>query len=144
MTARELMDHIETNGGTLALLPDGRLQWQHVAPDLLAQLQSLKAEIVAILQDREKPRRWPSLFTPEELEECRRAALAQQNAERQKKFAELQIARERAERAAAQAAAPAEKRFVYVPRDPAMLERRIQEGAKKPNRRYGSRYRRSS
>jgi hypothetical protein len=143
MTARELLDKIEANGGTLALLPDGRLQWRHVAPELLAQLQSLKAEIFAILQDREKPHGWPSLFTPEELEECRRAALAQQNAERRKKFAELQMARQQAEHAAP-SPAPAEKRFVYTPRDPAMLEKRIQEGAKKPSRRYGSRYRRNS
>jgi hypothetical protein len=136
MNARELLGEIEANGGTLTLLPDSNLRWRNVAPELLALMPPLKIELVVLLQERDKQRRKPSLFTAEELDECRRLALAQQNVEGLQKIKAMQTAGEKAENAAAQVPDLAQK-FVYRPRDPELLEQRIQQGAKRNSaRRY--------
>lgn len=109
MNARELLVEIEEHGGTLVLLSDGNLRWRKVAPELRALVPPLKAELAALLQERAKPRRWPSLFTPEELNECRQLYAAQQNAERLQKIKAMQTAGEKAENAAAQVPDPLAK-----------------------------------
>jgi hypothetical protein len=139
MIAAELLEKIEVSGGTVTLLPSGDLHWRHVAPEFVAQSQSLKAEIADLLRDREKPRAWSGLIPLPDLLAAQGRYRERQAAACIKRAADMQAeyARQQAERAA-QSVVPESKPFVYQARTPEQWRSRAEQGrAKKPSRRYG-------
>ena len=111
MTATELLREIEAAGGSLTLLPDGNLQWRLVAPEFLAQLQPLKSEIVALLQEQQKPKPWNRLIPLADLLAAHERYEAQQAAARAKQLSDDIALYERQK--AEHAATPEKKPFVY-------------------------------
>lgn len=133
MTATELLREIEATGGSLTLLPDGRLKWRLVPPELLAQLQPLKSEIVALLEEREKPRPWNRLIPLADLIAAHERYEAQQAAARAKQLADdiALYERQKAERMST----PEKKPFIYRARTAEQWDARANQGRWRPVRR---------
>jgi hypothetical protein len=126
MTAAEILLLIETEGGYLNALPDGRLRWRLVSPELLEELRIHKEEIVSLLRERAKPKPNNHLISRADLVTAARLVTSDENLARAEDRARYRQQQECTPPVST--AYPQNKvRFAYKPRTDEQVERRIRQ-----------------
>jgi hypothetical protein len=100
------------------------MEWHRVSPELLAQAQTLKPALVAVLQEREKPKPWNRLIPLADLIAAQEKFERERTAARMAEFAAMTANRERTEQAQ-------QAQFVYQPRTPEQWESRTSRHSEK-------------